>query len=194
MTRRICLMILTCFLANGGTAQAQSPAPAKNGPSAKRDYKWLIDRYLVPIDSRDPLVHISGEMGWASEFLGKLHTDEPTQLMQKDIVTELDQIIAMLEKRRKNGKAGGGANPYQPLPDSVIAGGPGGQGDLRDPNASTRLWGQLPPKQREQILQSQNQGFPAGYEEILSAYYKRLSQDNAEAPVSAAPATQPGAR
>jgi hypothetical protein len=59
---------------------------------------------------------------------------------------------------------------------------------MHDPKAGTRTWGQLPPKQREQILQSQNEGFPAGFESILSSYYKRLAQEDGAA---ASPTTQP---
>ena len=66
---------------------------------------------------------------------------------------------------------------------------------MRDPNASSRLWGQLPAKQREQILQSQTEGFPSGYESILSSYYKRLAQgkrrERREMFPPPAPAAQP---
>jgi len=86
--------------------------------------------------------------------------------------------------------------PSSPLPDSILAKGPGGESDLKDPNASARLWGQLPAKQREQILQSQTEGFPPGYESILSSYYKRLAMENAEssAPATAAPPAGPSTR
>jgi len=151
------------------------------------------------IDAVGRIAGISGQMGTAADLLAKLTTNKPTQVTQKQVVTGLDELIAALERRKKKAKAGGGADPTNPLPDSILAKGPGGQGNLRDPNASARLWGQLSPKQREQILQSQNQGFPPGYEAILSSYYKRLAQENAEAPGDAtpqpaAPATRPAAQ
>ena len=156
--------------------------------------KILLKPFTDMIDKKDPLGHIAGEMESSKGMLADLRTSKPTQAVQQNIIADLDDFIAMLEKQKKTAKAGSGGGT--PLPDSVLAGGPGGQGDMHDPNASARLWGQLPPKQREQILQSQMQGFPAGYESILSSYYKWLAQENVSdssnnAPTPAAPATQP---
>lgn len=38
-------------------------------------------------------------------------------------------------------------------------------------------WGELPPKERDRILQSRNQGFPANYDKVLERYYKRLAEE-----------------
>jgi hypothetical protein len=97
----------------------------------------------------------------------------------------------MLEKQPKTAKGGTSPNPTSPLPDSAVVGGKLTYGSMRDPGASTRLWGQLPPKQREQILQSQNEGFPSGYEAILSSYYRRLAQESVTEPASAPPQQAP---
>jgi len=138
-----------------------------------------MGRLLEPsVTDKDPLKRIVGHMGKSADLLAKLTTGDPTQTVQKGIIVDLDFIIEELEKRKKNRKSGSGADPSDPLPDSILAKGPGGQRDLRDPNASSRLWGQLSPKDRQQILQSQNEGFPSGYEAILSSYYKHLAQEN----------------
>jgi hypothetical protein len=73
----------------------------------------------------------------------------------------------------------------------VLAGGPGGVGDLNAPRSSRRKWAELTPKERERILQSRTEGFPAGYEEILGEYYRRLATEDsvrAIAPSAAKPA------
>lgn len=46
-----------------------------------------------------------------------------------------------------------------------------------DPKQGDKNWANLPAKQREQILQSQTEGFPPGYERILQSYYQRLSEE-----------------
>jgi hypothetical protein len=48
---------------------------------------------------------------------------------------------------------------------------------LSDPKASEKAWGNLSPKERQQILQSKTDGFPAGYESLLQTYYKRLAAE-----------------
>ncbi|HEX4796997.1 MAG TPA: hypothetical protein VH370_24615 [Humisphaera sp.] len=176
---------------------APATAPSADRPAAKPksfDWKELMDPYIDLFDQKDPLGRISRQMVSSGDRLAQLKTNKPTQVVQADIIAGLDDFIAMLEKRKKNAKSGSNPNPTDPLPDSVLAKGPGGQGNMHDPNASSRLWGQLPAKQREQILQSQTEGFPSGYESILSSYYKRLAQENvgdAGTASTPAPATQP---
>src|SRR5438132_602456 len=71
-------------------------------------------------------------------------------------------------------------------------GGPGGQGEMHDPKAGANQWGQLPAKERDQILQAGNEGFPPGYEKVLAGYYQRLSQEKVTDDSSAEPTTRPG--
>jgi len=208
MNHRRLLPILACSLLWCRAASAADPAapvppplppppadaPAGTVEGEKQNWKQM-NGMVEQILDQDPIGRITGRMGKAADLLGKLTTDKPTQTVQKNIVVELDDFITMLEKRKKKRKSGSGSDPSDPLPDSILAKGPGGEGNLKDPNASARLWGQLPPKQREQILQSQNEGFPPGYEAILSSYYKRLAQENVENPptAAAAGATPPAA-
>jgi hypothetical protein len=182
-----------CFLLASALAAAQTPPaplpeeqPAKF-PDSKTNWKEMSKMLEPRVTDKDPIKRISGHMGKSADLLAKLDTGDPTQHVQKGIIIDLDAIIEELEKQKKNRKSGSNPDPDQPLPDSVLAKGPGGQRDLRDPNASSRLWGQLSPKDRQQILQSQNEGFPPGYEAILSSYYKHLAQENVGDPPSSAP-------
>jgi hypothetical protein len=72
-----------------------------------------------------------------------------------------------------------------------------------DPKAGEKQWGNLPPKQREQILQSKTDGFPPGYEAMLQSYYQRLAREqmaDSEKPAgnstnnTTPPSTQPAAQ
>ena len=135
--------------------------------------------------SEDPIGEIAADMGGVVREISKLSTGKPTQDQQKAVVAKLDELIARLDKECAACRGGGasGANPQKPLPDSMVIGGPGGIGDLHAPRQLGKKWGELPPHQRDRILQSMSEGFPAHYQQILERYYRRLAE---EKPASAA--------
>lgn len=125
---------------------------------------------------KDPFLHLSARMGEVvGEFDVKI-TEKPVPQQQARIVNDMDKLIELLEKACSGGSGGrSGANPTRPLNDSVIMGGPGGQGDLLAPKNSRRKWADLPPHERREILQSSTDGFPPGYQEIVEDYFNRLA-------------------
>lgn len=126
----------------------------------------------------DPLGDIALEMDRVVIDLSGLATGEPTQQAQKKIVGKLDTLIARLEEEAQSSRGNGsGANPTRPLADSQIIGGPGGIGDLHAARKAGKQWGELPPHQRDRIVQSLTEGFPAHYQKILERYYKRLAEE-----------------
>ncbi len=142
---------------------------------------------------------IVGKMGTAVGQLKKLDTGKPTQTTQKEIVSNLDALIAQLEKECEGCKGPKPANPTKPG-ESKIRSGPGGMGDLHAAKKEGKQWGELPPHERDRILQSMTEGFPAHYQRILERYYKKLATetpvgaDDGSAPSDAAPAsTKPAA-
>jgi hypothetical protein len=144
---------------------------------------------------QDPLKHIEGDMSSALGGLADLKTDQPVQQPQARAVTRLDTVIKLLEAQCKSGSGGGGGG-NKPLQDSVISKRAAGMGDMHDPKAGDQQWASLPPKQREQILQSRTEGFPPGFESILRSYYERLAQEQVAdtstvAPTVTAPAPTP---
>jgi len=139
---------------------------------------------------RDPIKALSGDMSQITDELAQEQTNAPVQAEQRQVVSQLDKLIAELSKQTGSG-SGSSNNPTKPLADSKIVKGPGGSGPMHDPQAGVKGWGQLPAKDRDRILQSQNDGFPAGYEAILSSYYNRLAQEQVGDEGKAAPATQP---
>jgi hypothetical protein len=156
-------------------------------------FQYTIHSPINTARNSDPIGPLADRMGNVVTDLTALKTNQPVQIKQKEIVSSLNDLIAQLE-RQKSGNGGSNPNPTRPMTRSQIVGGPGGSGPLHDPHAGTKLWGQLPPKERDQILQSQTEGFPPGYESVLANYYTRLSQnqtgtDSASADVS--PTTQP---
>jgi hypothetical protein len=169
-------------------ATKASAGMPKAAPKAKVPFPYdgtpgnLLTK-LLQRRSEDPLRFLAGDMKTIVGDLGGYKTDKPVQVKEEKVVSELDVLIKQLEKACKSG-SGGGGNPTRPLGRSILARGPGGQGDMIDPKQGDKQWASLPAKQREQILQSQTEGFPPGYERILQSYYQRLSEEkvSAEAP------------
>jgi hypothetical protein len=179
---------------------ADAPAPAAAAGDAKAEPKPLKapqSIYDQAFDNaykkategwlEDPLKFIHGDMTVSQGDLSDMKTGKPTQKVQDQAVTRLDAVIKLLDKQC-NGGAGSNPNPTKPLNKTMIAKGPGGQGDMHDPKAGDKQWASLPPKQREQILQSKTQGFPPGFESILQSYYERLAQEQVEDAAATAPA------
>ena len=127
----------------------------------------------------NPIADIAVDMTVVVGDLAKLSTGKPTQETQQTIVSKLDELIAQLEKECEACKGGGAKsrNPKKPLADSVVKNGPGGQGDLHAARNNGKKWGELPAHQRDKILQSQTEGFPGHYQQILERYYKRLAEE-----------------
>ncbi len=125
----------------------------------------------------DPLGEIALEMDRVVIDLSGHATGKRTQKKQQEIVGKLDVLIARLEEEAQSSGGASGSNPTRPLADSQIIGGPGGIGDLHAARKTGKQWGELPPHQRDRIVQSLTEGFPAHYQKILERYYKRLAEE-----------------
>lgn len=126
----------------------------------------------------DPIGALALDMEEVVLDLAAMTTGEPTQETQKQIVGKLDKIIEELEREQESMRGGAsGNNPMRPMQDSQITGGPGGIGDLHAARRDGKQWAELPPHERDRILQSMSEGFPAHYQKILERYYKRLAEE-----------------
>jgi hypothetical protein len=189
--RSVVSIIALLCLSSLALADDAAPKPYHPLPSL---YQW--EAAGAP---KDPIQSIDRHVGRIVGELADSKTDLPVQYQQKKVVGELDTIIKQMEEQMKSGSgSGSNPNPTKPMQKSILAGGPGGSGPLHDPKAGQRAWGDLPAKEREQILQSQTEGFPPGYEQVLSSYYNRLAQEkvssdnnNNATPPSNGPTTQP---
>jgi hypothetical protein len=125
---------------------------------------------------------ISSKMTGVAVDLAKTQTGKPVQDQQKKIVSDLDALIAALEKACQGCRMGiARNNPRRPAPDSNPHGGTGGIGDLVDPRQGEKDWAKLSPRERERILQSMSEGFPPEYRTVLERYYRRLADEKTAA-------------
>ena len=121
--------------------------------------------------------------------------------VQKQVVDQLDQLIAQLSKQCQGGQCQPGDQPPKPSQRSQNKPGkPGsasgsGQTAARDStdrlnqsNAQSvekgdidqlvkQLWGHLPERDREQMMQSFSEEFLPKYELEIEQYYRRLSEE-----------------
>ena len=200
--------LLIVLLSTSAALAIPIPQPGERTAPGLSDTQDFINKSMhdaVAGREEDPLRFIAKDMKVIVGDLDKYETDKPVQVKQEKVVGELDVLIQKLQKACKSGGSAG-LNPSKPKADSVIGNGPGGIRDLHDPKAGEKKWGDLPAKQRDQILQSKTDGFPPGYEALLQSYYRRLAQEqvagdsNASpagatvAPTTAAPTTGPSGR
>ena len=175
--------------------QCRPAAPDATTPAVIQEVQQsLIRSLMTPVreaemltKEQDPLKFISKDMKAVSGDLAQDQTGQATQQKEAAVAGQLDDVIKLLEAQCKSGN-GSSLNPMKPLADSKRGGGPGGIHELTDPKASDKQWGNLSPKQRDQILQSTTDGFPSGYETLLQSYYKRLAEEQVTDDKSAAPA------
>ena len=182
----LCLMAVAVVAAGPSTQPAAPPTVDVFGRLRQR----AAER------TADPLGLLADRMTTIAGQLEQLHTDAPVQDRQRAVTGALDEVIKQVEQQCKGGNGGANPNPTKPANASTLAKGPGGSGPLHDPTAGTKAWGQLPAKDRAQITQSQTEGFPPGYEQVLSSYYGRLAAEQVgnDAGPTVGPTTQPATR
>jgi hypothetical protein len=138
--------------------------------------------------SQGPVSSITHKMTGVAVDLGKTQTGEPVQAKEKEVINDLDELIAQLEKECQACKNGiKKNNPNRGLPDSVIRSGTGGIGDLVAPGESNKDWAKLSGRERDRILQSMSEGFPPEYRLVLERYYRRLAEEKAAPAVGETP-------
>jgi len=151
------------------------------------------------------LAAIAGQMREAAERLRKTDGGPATQAIQKQILAELEELArqaspgmssvaskpteaneqkaaASPDKQAKNGQTDAAAKPGpQPKPGQAASGtkAPGAQGgDSRSRILMLhQLWGDLPEREREEMLQLQPpEEFLPKYELLIEAYFRRLAE------------------
>jgi hypothetical protein len=133
-------------------------------------------------EAQATMTEISVKMTGVAGELAKPETGPPIQEKQKEVLRDLDDLIASLEQdleATRNGRKR--TNPRVGALDSMISSGPGGVGSLVDPRESEKDWAKLSSRERDRILQSMSEGFPPEYRQVLERYYRRLAEEKTAA-------------
>lgn len=135
------------------------------------------------------LDEVSTVMTFVADRLNVADPGDTTRSRQEEIVALLDRLIQDQEQQEK--QAGGGsarrggrpsqhaAPPTTPREESAAPEGSAQIGELHGaPRAAAgESWGNLPPAEREKILQSIRERFPSRYRELVEQYYRALAEN-----------------
>jgi len=129
----------------------------------------------------ETLDHIARRMKDVERRLGLHRAGPKVRQIEDKIVEDLDKIIKRLEEQQQQQGGGGSAGgrtirSTSPAPDSRIIGGKGpGEVEKREIGSGSG-WGNLPPKQREEVLQQIGRDFPAQYRDKIEQYFRKLAE------------------
>lgn len=165
----------------GKPAQKAKPLPPVQLPKKfvmPKNKHDLLDMVADNEWMQDPFKHLQVDMKSIVGDFEEGVTNPPATVTQPRVLSRLDHLIVMLEKKCK--KSGSGSAPAfatKGANASTLKKGPGGQGKMRAADRKGRDWAKLTPEQRDKILQSKTEGFPAGYDDILADYFRRLAKN-----------------
>ncbi|MEN6449904.1 MAG: hypothetical protein ABFC96_05370 [Thermoguttaceae bacterium] len=145
----------------------------------------------------DAMLRIGRQMRDSQRRIGRADSGEATQKLQRNIVAELDRLIE--QSRKKSGQCQPGACQPKPgnkqgnkasnkpgsksgvAPSSKPAGQSRREADgQRARTTMKQLWGELPERARQQMLQLPDEEFPPKYELLIEDYFRRLSEEKKE--------------
>lgn len=148
----------------------------------------------------NPLVDIARKMRDVEQRIGKHDSGPDTQKNQQQIIAQLDRLIEQAKKsccgggkpgekqceggtskRKKvvqSKKPGKGSSPSESSSSAAVKEpAPPSRTDMEHMQVLLkRLWGELPERDREQMLQYPVEQFLPEYELMIEEYYKRLSE------------------
>jgi TolA-binding protein len=185
------IALLVASLALGATGLAKDELIPTDKRSQNRQQK-----------PPNPLDNVAGEMYSSARRLEKAQTDETTQDIQDRIIEQLEKLIEAARQQQQQQQqqnqsqakrrqqrasqpqpSAGQQQQKKPIqqqtqqPAQKPGVGPAGRGKSEGPiHTDAQEWGNLPPAIRDQLLQTQGEGFPLKYRELLRRYYRDLAQ------------------
>lgn len=155
-------------------------------------------------ESDDPLVRLTRRVRDAEQRLRRTDSGEQTQELQRGIVEDLEKLIAQIEQQKskqssssKSKSPPSGAKPGPKKPGQPKPGSTPGDKPAQNPTDSSeqltakkterpdagklkdmleKVWGRLPERERQDVMQSSFEDFPAKYQYSIEQYFKTLLQ------------------
>lgn len=163
-----------------------------------------IGRSSAADDPHAPLERIGMRMRSVQRLLAERDATGRATSVQDQIVADLEALIEQMKRQEKRSQQGGKPSPGSRRSDARPQGGQPGKASAEGPQpaadstdelregssegASTdrrsvqqellkNLWGHLPERAREQMLQSSDDEFLPKYELDIEQYFRRLAED-----------------
>lgn len=164
----------------------------------------------LPDETDNPLVRAGQRMRAAQERIAAARADTATQELQTEAVAAIDELLEQAKKKRGQKSSGKQpqqqskrSQPQQPQRQQQQAGASGSgnpQQASRDSTEELRpdrveavdavlagelmkdLWGHLPARVKEQMLQSSIEEFLPKYQALIEEYFKRLIDEQSRNP------------
>jgi hypothetical protein len=159
----------------GADGTSQQNEPTENRATNAEEEPSAEDEAFL----QDPFGYLQSDMQSATMDLKEGQTNPPAEVTQPRILRRLGLLIEQLE-RRGSGAGQAGQRVNRPAEQSSLMRGPGGQNEMRAARDDGRDWADLSPRERQRILQSKTDGFPAGYDDILADYFRRVARAQQE--------------
>jgi hypothetical protein len=195
------------FAPDAGKPPVEDAVPGRPGtpgePADRLDEDLLRELGAAATsEDENPLLGIAEQMRSAEGMIRRTESGPATQDLQDRIVADLDELIKQARscckqsspsqcdpnqvaarQRVSQPKPPGAGNPKPgstPVSESNAKPGSAEErrpdmGEMRD--ILKRLWGQLPERQREQMLQLPVEEFLPKYQQLIEEYFKRLAEE-----------------
>jgi len=166
-----------------GPSSAPPPElPAPTGANAGED---------LGVAGEQPLDQVRSDMQSAAARLQDRDTSPATRRVQQRVVDQLLQLLASRQPSPADGQPSSAQAPcdndVSGRPDSTRDGDPQASSETSRPGpvdavgggptgSWQRVWGQLPDRVREQILNQEHEEFLPQYDTVIKEYYRRLAE------------------
>jgi hypothetical protein len=168
----------------GLKALDQLLAGAEQSPRRYVEVARLMQQDLQSLQD-DTLDHIGRRMDDIRRRLDLGRAGPKVRKIEDGVIESLDKLIKKIEEQQQQQQqsSSGSSNNIRstsPAPDSQIIGGKGrGEVTKRGIGAESG-WGDLPPKEREEVLQQIGREFPSHYRDVIEQYFRRLAAEGSE--------------
>lgn len=185
-------------------ARAALEPAQRSDAAAPEPLRVATRQLLLELGARNPgtLDEAAEMMHYVADRLRVVDTRRRTREKQQEILDLLDQLIQEQEAQDQQQQSSSRQSQQQQRPRPMDA--PQSPKDQSDAPLQTsrddipvqnevdqanpgEVWGKLPPKERERILQVLRERFPSRYRQLVEQYYRSL----AEQPGAAPPEEQP---
>jgi hypothetical protein len=145
----------------------------------------LMQADLEPL-KEESLDHIARRMDDIRRRLDLGRAGPKVRAVEDGVIASLDKLIKQLEEQQQAAAAAaaaqsrGGAQPSNPLPDSMPMEQKGAGEVAKKPIGNSSGWGNLPAKDRQEALQQIGNDFPAHYRDMIEQYFRKLAAPDGE--------------